>query len=157
MTTLKQSGQFRYFVVLQCAALLFAMIGCSQPTSYVEGPPLEQRAVEFGDLLMHLAEMEEDAAIVALEGFIEPTPDQASRVAQYYAEFSAKSGLFTITSQSVKSIVVSADGNSAEVTYRMIAESFEGKSIPATQNTLWRRLRGNWYRTTEEPGKALGR
>ena len=157
MNYTNRAKRIRNFIALPATTLLLCLAACAPTPSYVDGPPLEERATAFGDLLQQLATMDEAEATSALEDYIMPTPDQAERIATYYAEFTATAEMFTITSQSVKDITVASDGMSAKVTYTMVGESPNGTQIPANQLTQWHKIEGNWYRTTQAPGKSLGR
>jgi len=99
--------------------------------------------------------MPELEAKQALEGFIEPSPTQADRIAQYYREFSAASKKFRIVSQSVTNIMIDSDRVSAEVAYRTIAQPPGGTKIPVEQVTRWKHVGDKWYRTIGEAQKKL--
>jgi len=99
--------------------------------------------------------MPEAEAKQRLEGFIEPSPTRADRIAQYYRDFSTASEKFRIVSQSVEEVRISSDRVNAEVTYRTIAQAPGGTEIPALQVTRWKHVGDKWYRTVGEAQKRL--
>ena len=140
--------------ILWCVSLSFCLIGCGGGARD-EKAALRRRAEGFGDLLVRIQGMPELEAKQALEEFIEPSPTQEDRIAQYYRDFCAASKKFRIVSQSVTKIRVDSDGVSAEVAYRTIARSPSGTEIPVEQVTGWKRVGDKWYRTIGEPKKKL--
>ena len=140
--------------ILWCVLLCSCFVGCGG-AAREEDAALRRRAEGFGDLLVRIQSMPESEAKQALEGFIEPSPNQADRIAQYYREFSAASKKFRIVSQSVTKIRVSSDRVNAEVAYRTIAQVPGGRNIPVEQVTRWKHVGGRWYRTIGEAQKKL--
>ena len=140
--------------VLWCVLLCSCLVGCGSDAGD-ENAVLRRRAEEFGDLLVRIQDMPESEAKQRLEGFIEPSPTRADRIAQYYREFSAASEKFKIASQSVEDVNISSDGVNAEVTYKTVAQSPGGSKIPASQVTQWKHVGDKWYRTIGEAQKKL--
>ena len=120
-----------------------------------ERAALRSRAEAFGALLVRIQGMKEADAKKVLVEFIEPSPAQGERIAQYYREFSAGSKKFKIASQSVTNISLSPDLMNAEVTYQMQALVPGGTKLPFEQVTRWRKVDGKWYRTIGDPKKRL--
>ena len=118
---------------------------------------LRERASAFGDLLQGMRTMSKEEACYELQYFIAPGPKLREQVLGYYGEFNAAAEKFAIVSQSVTNVSVDASGNTARVTFRMVAEAPGGAKIPAEQVTDWRKVEGNWYRTMADPEKRLGR
>ena len=108
--------------ILCCVWLCFCLTGCGGDAGD-EKAALRRRAEDFGNLLVRIQEMPELEAKQALEEFIEPSPTQADRIAQYYRDFSAASKKFRIVSQSVTKISIDSDGVGAEVAYRTVAKA----------------------------------
>ena len=140
--------------ILCCILLCFCLMGCGRDARD-ESAIIRRRAEQFGDLLVRIQDMPELEAKRTLEGFIEPSPTRADRLAQYYREFSAASEKFRIVSQTVENIRISSDRVNAEVTYGMIAQPPGGTSISALQVTHWKHVGGKWYRTVGEAQKRL--
>jgi hypothetical protein len=140
--------------ILWCVLLSFSLMGCGRGARD-EKAALRRRAEGFGDLLVRIQDMPELEAKQALEGFIEPSPTRADRIAQYYREFCAASKKFRIVSQSVTNIRINSDRVNAEVAYRMIAQSPGGTKIPVEQVTRWKHVGDKWYRTIGEAQKEL--
>lgn len=128
--------------------LCFCLTGCGRDGKAA----LRSRAEKFGNFLVRIQDMPEAEATRGLEGFIEPSPTRAERIAEYYREFSAASKKFRIVSQSVEKIKIGPEGVNAEVTYQMVAE---GMKIPMLQVTGWKHVGGKWCRTVGEPQKKL--
>ena len=136
-----------------CGVLFcFCLVGCGRDAKH-ENVVLRGRAEEFGDLLVRIQDMPELEAKQRLEGFIEPSPTRADRIAQYYRELSAASEKFRIVSQSVENIRISSDRVNAEVTYKTIAQAPGGRKISALQVTRWKHVGDKWYRTVGEAQK----
>lgn len=131
--------------------MCFCLTGCGRDGKAA----LRSRAEKFGNFLVRIQDMPEAEATRGLEGFIEPSPTRAERIAEYYREFSAASKKFRIISQSVEKIKIGPKGVNAEVTYQMITQSPEGIKIPVLQVTSWKHIGGKWYRTVGEPPKKL--
>ena len=140
--------------ILWCVLLCFSLTGCGSDARD-ENAALRHRAEGFGDLLVRMQDMPELEAKQALEGFIEPSPTRADRIAQYYREFSATSKKFRIVSQSVTHIRINSERVNAEVAYRTIAQSPGGTKIPVEQVTRWKHVGDRWYRTIGEAQKRL--
>ena len=135
--------------ILCCILLCFCLMGCGRDARD-ESAIIRRRAEQFGDLLVRIQDMPELEAKRTLEGFIEPSPTRADRLAQYYREFSAASEKFRIVSQTVENIRISSDRVNAEVTYGMIAQPPGGTSISALQVTHWKHVAANGTAPSEK-------
>jgi hypothetical protein len=144
----KMNRTITYIMLCGCLA------GCGGDSKDQEAA-LHGRAEDFGDLLVRITDMSEAEAGKALEDFIEPSPDRADRIAQYYRDFSASSKKFKIVSQSVTKIKIGSDGETAEVAYQTTAQSPDGKKIPVEQETKWKLVDGKWYRVVGQAKKKL--
>lgn len=141
-------------VVCWAVILCFFAMGCG--TGVVdEATVLRGRAEGLGNLLLRIQDMPEAEAKQALNGFIEPSPTRADRIAVYYSEFSATSKKFRIVSQSISKISINSDGVSADVTYLTTAKIPGGRKIPVEQVTQWKHVDGKWYRTIGDPKKKV--
>ncbi len=142
--------------VLWLVFLTFGLGGCSSSDNISKDErQLRERAEIFGFLLLGLHDASESEAIERLEGFIEPTPDKAERIIEYYREFSGKAGKFKTIDQFVADIEISTDGVNAKVTYRTLSQAGRLK-IPVLQATKWRKVEGEWYRVVGRASVSAG-
>ena len=132
--------------------MCLCLVGCG---GNKEEAALRQRAEEFGNLLIRIQGMTEADSKKALEEYIEPSENQADRIAKYYRDFSAGAKKFKIKSQSITKIVLNADKKSADVEFKTIAKLPNGRDLPVIQKTQWKLVAGKWYRCIGEAQKRL--
>ena len=126
------------FIIL---ALFIIFIGCASDKDM-----LLQRAAAWSDLGRSTDSNSDEAVIISISKFLEPSAANSERATQFYKDWIRPDRPKELA-YSIDDITIDNDKEHAIVTYRFVLENEAGTKQIETQITFWKKVNGQWYRT----------